>query len=525
MIASRRGKFDLNLLRDAGIAITRRQEDRPINRRRIYGFIGVGHRLDTKTYQEEPYTYDRSIDTAIAAVLYRVFFPRKGNGARLPPYDCIPNPISFFWERFEANTPFVELSAADFASRFAGPKRRMYEQVWTEMQEAVNYEYERYLRTGVFRITVFVKFEKYLKDTDPRVISAAEPWYNLATRFFAGVAGLEHALLTDLRGMFDYNPIAKGLNMDSRGQAIAEIWDSFADPIAFGGDVSRFDSCVSVTMLKEEFRCYLLYIAKNYPERYNEWKHLLFLQLRPRCQFTGDGGTFSYRNKRGQRLSGVPNTGLGNTLIQVMLVFEHFKDHLFDGRVKFVVDGDDVVFFMNRCDSWLMRGLVESYRTRGFNMVVEDPVYNLSEVEFCQCHPIWFEEGHRMIRTLNALEKDAYTINNMDDPTFRTRWLGAIAACAPSFSDVPIYRSFYKMFSRKTSSYFLHQETGLFRMVRGVGKRNDHVEDSTRFSFCVATGITPSQQVEIESAIERRGYLSERPHSVTDVIGGVVGPL
>lgn len=100
----------------------------------------------------------------------------------------------------------------------------------------------------------------------------------------------------------------------------------------------------------------------------------------------------------GCRMSGDMNTALGNCMIMCALVWTFMTDlRRTSGECppfEFVNNGDDVVLFVEQRDSSLVLDqLPQWFLEMGFTMKVEDPVFRLEHIEFCQMVPLEVKPG------------------------------------------------------------------------------------------------------------------------------------
>jgi len=139
------------------------------------------------------------------------------------------------------------------------------------------------------------------------------------------------------------------------------------------------------------------------------------------------------------------NTALGNCLLMCSLVIAFMESTCVP--YDFVNNGDDVVIFMESKHLRSLCGLPQWFSEMGFDMVVEDPVYTLEEIEFCQMHPIQLSaRDFTMVRSYpSSIAKDLVCL----EPTAFPSWLHSIGQGGQSVtSGVPIYQAFYECLER-----------------------------------------------------------------------------
>lgn len=137
-------------------------------------------------------------------------------------------------------------------------------------------------------------------------------------------------------------------------------------------------------------------------------------------------------------------------------------------------------------------------------MVVEEPVYEFEEIEFCQTHPICVGEEWRMVRNYqSSREKDSMCLFPLTSAGALQSWMYAVGECGLSLtSGVPVMQEMYKAYMRhgKPSKMgdAVFMQSGSRMMSNGMEAKETVVEQSTRFSFYKAFGILPDEQVAME---------------------------
>jgi len=232
--------------------------------------------------------------------------------------------------------------------------------------------------TGVLpvhaKLTAFVKKENTRMGSvvnmvqenykDPRLIQFRKYPYTL--RLATWLKPMEHRLMgLKPRGkrMAEWFPvgerlIAKGLNPKGCALLLEKVRSHFSNPVEIGWDGKRWDAHVSVNALKVEHLVYYIMSGKN-----RELSRLLSYQL------VGSGwtrGGHKYKSV-GSRRSGDQNTGIGNSLIHVMLQAIVMKRC---GVKKWhcLVNGDDGVIVMEASDLHLWNP--DAYAEFGFEGAV-----------------------------------------------------------------------------------------------------------------------------------------------------------
>lgn len=412
--------------------------------------------------------------------------PTPEGGFALPPSPTIFD-LEEYRRRVLQKMPkhLPPLTHDEFVMLYDGPKRKRYQAASTAL-------IDRQLEPKDWSPSIFIKDEVVCSwskvDPAPRLISPRSPEYCLEVGCY--IKPIEHLLYKAVARVWGETTIAKGLNFNQRGELIREKWESFDDPVAVGLDASRFDQHVSYEALQWEHSVY----TGCYPNRPKLGK-LLSRQLYNSGACYVDDQKISY-TRRGGRMSGDMNTALGNCLIMTGLVWEFARQR--NIKIKLINDGDDCVVFMDRKDlaSFQYR-LKEWFIMRGFNMKVEEPAYELEEIEFCQCHPVWNGEQYSMCRNVHkALFTDVVHVGRTAKEIKHIR--AAVAQCGFAWSrGFPIFNQFYKTIDTKVTPSVIHH-SGTYWNSKGCKSGTAAPTEAARLSFSKAFGIDPSEQQAIE---------------------------
>lgn len=405
----------------------------------------------------------------------------------------------------------------EVAMAYTGPKRKLY------------LEAERkYWTDGVKRMDAilhsFVKFEKTNLLKAPRVINPRSPVYNLALGRYLKLN--EKNYYKAIASVFGQeNVIIKGMDSYESARQIKLVWDQFSDPIAIGGDATKFDMHVSLEALYYEHLHYLvpyvgsiveaiaLYdrvIVKKAPELRLDWSDaeqlawLLSLQLQNFGTAYFDDGKLKFR-MRGTRASGDLNTSLGNCIL--MCAMARVWSKRTGVRMMLINNGDDCVFVMERKDEGKWReGILEYYRSKGFRMVLEETAYELEEIEFCQSRPCWTEEGYTMVRNpLTLIEKGSMCLQPVGTTKQLRRWMMAVGVCEGSLAKgVPVVSAFARAMRRNgakcSTRYIKHVYAGSSRAFHSDFElKESDISAAARTSFWMAWGILPREQEALEA--------------------------
>jgi len=143
------------------------------------------------------------------------------------------------------------------------------------------------------------------------------------------------------------------------------------------------------------------------------------------------------------------------------------------------------------------------FQSLGFNMKVEQTVYELEHIEFCQMHPVFDGSKWRMVRNIVSLAKDLVCTTNQQQVD---KWLQAIGQGGMSLcTGLPVYQEFYTWLSNfggqknHTKKWTLFTSSGFARLSNFNNIRTyQPVTVEARESFDKAFGINFSQQLSLE---------------------------
>lgn len=434
------------------------------------------------------------------AVAERVLYIRQADGS----YADTPKPVEgLFQERLKVfrrnllkTSVFISpIAVEDFASLYRGRKRTSYEAAVASLRTRAVERRDAFLKS-------FLKFENTNTTAKPdpcwRLIQPRGARYNVSVGVY--LRAIEPLIYRLIKSVFKGTTVAKGLNSQQTGDLLYRKWRSFVDPVAVGLDASRFDQHVSLLALMWEHGIYNA-ICKS-----PVLAELLSWQLQNSGAAYAVDGKVKYR-VNGCRMSGDMNTSLGNCLLMCAMIYSYMSEK--GMKPCAVNNGDDVVCFMERKDlPKFMDGIGQWFTEMGFTMKVEEPVYELERVEFCQAKPLWTPEGYIMCRNIvTAPAKDATSTKPLDSAPAFLRYLAAIGQCGGALSGgVPIFQEFYEMLTRNGKGATKVQEAlehglvagGLAIQSRGMNRTYGSIHPRSRYSFWLAFGVTPSQQLVAE---------------------------
>jgi hypothetical protein len=466
--------------------------------------------------------HGNDVRTAERGLLERVFYHwETENGVRVMrrpyrPQQHVVNgalgPARNLLLRF--TKPVTPMTGDQFLSTLAGSRRARYAEARESVEEVVVTQRDAKLKT-------FVKAEKInvtaKSDPDPRVIQPRDPRYCYELGLY--IKALEPIVYKAIDKLWDSTTVMKGLNADKRGKAIYQKWSSFVNPVAVGLDASRWDQHVSEALLRLEHSVY------NSIMHDPRLRVLLEMQIINRGSVYAEDGRIQY-TVLGSRMSGDMNTSLGNVLLMSLLVYAYSRTKAF--RIELINDGDDCVIIMEKGGENQLGDLGQWFGNLGIVMKVEEPVYVLEHIEFCQSHPIEVTPGvWRMVRDpRTVLDKDLCVVKPVRSEIEHDYYRNAIAQCGLALAgDVPVFWRYYEGLARgtKVSQRLLRKlesrqlETGMDFLARGMSAKLSEPHWVSRVSFAKAFGIWPDEQVALEDHYSKILPTWREPVTVLDV--------
>ena len=445
--------------------------------------------LDAPRPEEGFSVHNNSLNNLLRGINERVFYI---NNDRVEPVQPIPNgfdQLKWFEEKFTTTT-LRPWTLEKFADSYVGSQRTRY-------QKAVDSLAFQPLSDDDTVVSTFVKCEKInfsrKKDPAPRVIQPRNPRFNASIGRF--IKPLEHLIYKRLRKLYGMPCVAKGFDTFQTGAILYQKWQMFDNPCAISLDASRFDQHNSKDALKWTHKIYKLFCDDE--EFSHHLNQLLYNRARASCK---DG--FVTYEVEGRRMSGDMDTALGNCLLMTAMTYSLCASLGIEHQV--MDNGDDIVVIMDKSNEDAFKLQVnEFYRNLGFSMKVEDTVYVLEHIEFCQMHPVFDGLEWRMVRNLTSLAKDLICCTN---PQQVSTWLQAIGDGGISLtSGMPVYQEFYCFLRKfghrksKASSWKHFQDSGFSRLARLQRREPAPVSPQARLSFQEAFGVGISQQLSLES--------------------------
>jgi len=441
--------------------------------------------------------HNPTLSNTMRGVVERIFTVDYGNGPQKPypqSEEGFRSATRHAWRYISRNISDISKYSVDqFIGHYDDARiRRRYQQAFASLAVLP-------VNRRDSNVKAFVKAEKTnfsaKRDPAPRIISPRDARYNLEVGLF--VKPIEGALYKRLNEMCGGTTVMKGLNSVEVGKAVEEIWNSFSNPVAVAFDAKRFDQHTGRAALRFEQR---VYAAHYHGGEKDEFKRLLKWQLESRCRSYMDEGVLKY--KMGIRASGDMNTGLGTCLIACSLVHSFCVDAKLNYRL--INNGDDCVLVLEQCDLHKLDGLFEHCKSAGYHMELEEPVYRMEHIDFCQSHPIPTARGVTMVRQYpESIAKDFVSLLPLTTEEAWKKWANDVGGCGMSLNaGVPILYELYSALRRSGEGTFGDHPwlrgSGMVRNARGLDAKALPITSDARLGFYEAYGVTPDQQVLIE---------------------------
>lgn len=435
------------------------------------------------------------------ALVERVFCVETPEGLRKPPRAQ----AGVFVKRMGHYLPLLQrrigailrLSYDEFVEACPSHTRTRYRQAVVSLfSEAVSRR-DAFMRS-------FLKAEKVVlsaskPDPAARIIQPRDPRYNVEVGRF--LRPLEHRVYRAIGKLYGDLTVFKGVNADEAGEAMRRKWERYQEPVAIGLDASRFDQHVGQQALEFE---HSLYVRCFRGGEKRELQRLLSWQLHNYGRASASDGSIDY-DVQGCRMSGDMNTSLGNCLLMCLMVHSYMTS-LDIPDFSLANNGDDCVVIFERKYLERLTHLREWFLEMGFTMKVEEPVYLLEHVEFCQAHPVRIGEKYRMVRNLvPGLAKDLTTKEPVRTQKEAMSWLASVGAGGVKLcSGVPVYQALFVRYLQLSAGTKANSRThGGSNTLKYWAMRMEHsaspVSEATRYSFYLAFGILPAMQHELET--------------------------
>jgi len=461
--------------------------------------------------------FNNDINTLERAVKERVFYVKnidKSEGA--PEFTTPPRPEPHYFaerlgETFSRLKRYLPSTAPmthqQFVDSVPGRKRKAYQNA-LDLIFAEGFDVKR-----DSEVKVFVKLEKTDRtsksDPVPRVISPRNPKFNIALGRY--LRPMEERIFKALGKLFGHPTVMKGMDTDKMADTLLQKWEMFNNPVAIGLDASRFDQHVSLDALKFEHSVYLECVKTR--KHKMKLQRLLSSQLRNTCFGRTEDGTLRYVVD-GTRMSGDMNTSLGNCVLMCCMIYAYALSK--SVPVQLANNGDDCVVFMEKSHlKQFSDGLFEWFLKMGFNMAIEEPVYEFEQIEFCQTKPVFDGKIYTMCRNpITAIAKDSVYLKNESNFHTYEAWLNAVGTGGLALAGgMPIFDAFYNLYKRSGKVSWFSARRKRNKTLESSDDvlpwymRENHLHGTrvsqeptpeARCSFWTAWGITPDEQICLE---------------------------
>lgn len=379
----------------------------------------------------------------------------------------------------------------EFVNSYTGPRRASYGRAAATLDSEPLSVRDSYLST-------FVKAEKInctLKpDPAPRVIQPRGQRYNIEVGRY--LKPLEPLLMKAIDKLWGSPTAIKGYTVEKVAGILNDKRLKYKHPVFVGLDASRFDQHCSVDALSWEHSVYNDIFRDPYLAELLRWQ-----LLNRGTAYTSDGKV-KYQVD-GCRMSGDMNTSMGNYLIMSSLCYAFCADVGLDAELMNC--GDDCVLIFESTDLHKLTTLTPWFTRMGYTMKVEKPTEIMEEVEFCQMHPVRTSRGWVMVRRPDTvMTKDCCVVRGGMTVSKLQDWLGAQRDGGLALAgDVPILSSFYRAFPEKRSD--MESDYAAPHKFR-AGKQYGSITEESRYSFWLAFGLTPDDQLAIEEELEHFSF-------------------
>lgn len=458
--------------------------------------------------------YNNSVSTVLRALTERLYYVKGVDGFVPCPKPSVDFQTSLktFKSKLLKRLPSLPTvwSNEQFVQSYTGSKAKRYTRAS-----------ERLVKTGPKRSygywKTFIKAEFYDATTKnnpcPRLIQPRSPEYNVMVGRFLRPA--EKLIYKSIDRVFKHHVVLKCDSPWQRADTIQKYWREFTNPVFVGLDASRFDQHVSAQALEFEHSIYNSLFKDTDLAEFLSW------QVNNVGYASSPEFEIKYESK-GVRGSGDMNTALGNVLLMCAIT-HHYLETL-PCRWRFINDGDDCGIFVESEDLHHLTNLPSHHLAFGFEMEVEDPVYEVEHVEFCQSKPVHLgHDKYMMVRNVHkALKQDGVVIDLRNWASVEAV-LAATGICGLAlYEDVPVLDPFYRWlasFSPRDSvvERLLEDHYSGPRTWRSFAsqRRNIQVDtDVARVSMFKAFGILPDLQLELEAefrALRQSQITTKRP--------------
>lgn len=445
------------------------------------------------------FVYDSSVHLATQAIVERLLHVQRKDGhweliPKIVPKTFSPLLHEFKLRLLKRLQPVRPLTDDQFVGSYVGKRRIRYE-------EAVKSLEENPISAADFKITGFIKGEVYVSTAKkpwpcPRLISPRSPRANVVLGKFLKPA--EKPIFLAIARSFGSTTVLKGYNSIERATILYKKFNKLIDPVVVMRDFTRLDAHVHEEALAWSHGIYNQCFAHDRTLR--KWlRKTLVNHIRVNCP---DGVVKV--TVEGKRMSGDMDTSLGNCLLVCGLAWSHARQ--VGVKLDLGNDGDDCADFIERRDlEKYTSGMEKWYADAGFTLKLEGTTSTFEQIDFCKCRPVFDGVGYRMVRTFpQCIEKDLMSVLPINGVKAMRRRFADIGNCGRALSvGIPVLSVFYEtVLGWSCGSDGFNSDptldTGMQYLARGLSFEARQVTERSRYSFYLAFGVTPAEQIELE---------------------------
>jgi len=454
--------------------------------------------------------HSQDSDAAWRAVTERVLFIETGQGFQPPPI-----PVPDFRQRLR---PCIDRVISGYRAKYSQPVKLSYDEFIGLMlpRRQTRYRVAKQLLDQGHEITkpvvkAFLKREKVSfesKDPAPRLIQPMPDEYLLEVGCY--LKPFEKPLMDSIERSLDVF-ISKGKLPQETATWISDKWSQYSEPVCVDLDVSRFDQHVHAEALKEEFYCYNKIFQNDYLAK------LLRMQINCSRRIVVEGESIISFRTEGGRLSGVPNTGMGNVLLMCAMLRTFCTSRFPERDFGLLDNGDDCNVIMER--AWLAEFVAAArgwFLEMGFTLKIENVAYNLQDIEHCQASPIEIRPSEwTMVRKLRRVGmREALVVRAVREKKDWDFFRSAISCGGMyDFAGIPVLQAwFWKLGEGTNRSY---TPTSVNRSIEWLDVRSLRGQDMTgkdvkcleispqaRAWLTAKFGICLWEQIDIECSVK-----------------------
>lgn len=371
------------------------------------------------------------------------------------------------------NKTLEPCSYKEIVNHYSGAKRKSYLSAMKELNEEGIHRKDT-------RVRMFVKMEKMMEDKvcskAPRAIQFRSTKYNLAIGVY--LHPFEQWFYTmPGDGPTRTRVVSKGLNPLQIALLLNDKMSVFRSPIFLSCDHSKFDSTIRKEHLKAEHSIYVRSYGSKYLARLLHYQLTNFGRTRHGHRYVV-GGT---------RMSGDFNTGLGNSMINYIVL----RSFVGDLKHEIMLDGDDSIVIVEQEDVHHLDRL--HFERMGFETKI-DYTDDIRYAEYCQSRYVASDPPIMCRNPCRALSHAAVCLRKYE-PSAYYDWFCSVVDCLYwTNPGMP----FYTMMKTHTIENFKILDEDYARKMQGVERIVLPVD---RQAFSDTWGISPHIQVHMEQQL------------------------